>query len=153
MAYFIRQLGPDDVPMLEALNACFGEVFGDMETYTGQRPSAAYQRRLLARDSFVALAALDGETVVGGLAAYELHKFEREWSEMYIYDLAVRASHRRQGIATALIRALGALAAERGAWVMFVQADTGEEDAAAIALYSKLGVREEVLHFDIAVGP
>jgi aminoglycoside 3-N-acetyltransferase I len=35
--------------------------------------------------------------------------------------------------------------------VIFVQADTAEEDAVAIALYTKLGVREEVLHFDIAV--
>jgi aminoglycoside 3-N-acetyltransferase I len=34
---------------------------------------------------------------------------------------------------------------------MFVQADTGEEDQPAIALYSKLGRREEVLHFDIPV--
>jgi aminoglycoside 3-N-acetyltransferase I len=31
--------------------------------------------------------------------------------------------------------------------VVFVQADLGDE--AAIALYSKLGVREEVLHFDL----
>jgi aminoglycoside 3-N-acetyltransferase I len=63
----------------------------------------------------------------------------------------VLASHRRQGIATALIDALRAIAAERGAWVIYVQADTGEEDAAAIALYTKLGTREDVLHFDIPV--
>jgi aminoglycoside 3-N-acetyltransferase I len=35
--------------------------------------------------------------------------------------------------------------------VIFVQADMGIEDQPAIALYSKLGKREEVLHFDIAV--
>jgi hypothetical protein len=58
---------------------------------------------------------------------------------------------RRRGGATALIERLRALGTERGAWVLFVQADTAEEDAAAIALYSKLGEREEVLHFDIAV--
>lgn len=61
------------------------------------------------------------------------------------------ASHRRQGIASALIGALQKIAAARGAWVIFVQADTGPEDAAAIALYTKLGVREDVLHFDIPV--
>jgi aminoglycoside 3-N-acetyltransferase I len=33
--------------------------------------------------------------------------------------------------------------------VVYVQADRG--DAPAIALYQKLGVREEVLHFDIPV--
>ncbi len=36
--------------------------------------------------------------------------------------------------------------------MIFVQADTGVEDAPAIALYTKLGRREDVLHFDIAVG-
>jgi aminoglycoside 3-N-acetyltransferase I len=35
--------------------------------------------------------------------------------------------------------------------VVCVQADPG--DAAAVALYAKLGVREEVLHFDIALPP
>ena len=35
--------------------------------------------------------------------------------------------------------------------MIFVQADTGVEDKAAIELYTKLGVREDVLHFDIAV--
>jgi aminoglycoside 3-N-acetyltransferase I len=63
----------------------------------------------------------------------------------------VASGHRREGIATALIRKLKALTAERGAHVMFVQADSGIEDEPAIALYTKLGKREQVLHFDIAV--
>ena len=86
--------------------------------------------------------------VLGGLVAYELPKFEQARSEIYIYDLAVAEAHRRRGVATALIRRLQAIAAERGAWVIFVQADRGDDPA--IALYSKLGTREDVLHFDIA---
>jgi aminoglycoside 3-N-acetyltransferase I len=35
----------------------------------------------------------------------------------------------------------------RGAWTILVQADYG--DAPAFALYERLGVRDEVLHFDI----
>ena len=89
--------------------------------------------------------------VVGGIAAYELKKFEQERSEIYIYDLAVAAAHRREGIAIALIEQLKDIAAERGAYVIFVQADTDIEDEPAIALYTKLGEREDVLHFDIAV--
>ncbi len=73
----------------------------------------------------------------------------RERSEIYIYDLAVLPAHRRQGIATALVGELKQVAAARGAYVVFVQADCG--DAPAVALYSRLGKREEVLHFDIAV--
>jgi aminoglycoside 3-N-acetyltransferase I len=136
---------------MEALSATFGEAFDDMDTYTGKRPSADYLRRLLGGDSFIALAALKDGHVVGGIGAYELRKFEQERSEIYIYDLAVSTAHRREGIATALIEELKKIAARRGAYVIFVQADTGIEDGPAIALYTKLGAREDVLHFDIAV--
>lgn len=90
-----------------------------------------------------------GDEIVGGLAAYVLHKFEQERSEIYIYDLAVGKAHRRQGIATALIEQLQGIAAQHGAYVVYVQADHG--DTPAIELYTKLGKREDVLHFDIAV--
>ena len=147
----IRRLCPADTALMDAMLDFFCAAFGDSDSYTSKRPSAAYLRTLLGSDSFIALAALDGSEVSGALCAYELRKFEQERSEIYIYDLAVAATHRRQGIATALIRSLQEIAAARGAWVIFVQADTAPEDAAAIALYSKLGVREEVLHFDIPV--
>ena len=85
--------------------------------------------------------------MIGGLVAYELDKLEQERSEIYIYDLAVDAAFRRQGVATALIKHLGEIASSRGAWVIYVQADYGDEPA--IALYTKLGRREDVMHFDI----
>ena len=145
----IRHLSADDVPLMEALLTLFGEVFEEVETYSGKRPSGTYLQNLLNGDCFIALAALKQNEVVGGLAAYELKKFEQARSEIYIYDLAVAADHRRQGIATALIEDLKRMAVDRSAWVVFVQADLGDEPA--IALYSKLGVREDVLHFDIEV--
>lgn len=143
----IQQLATEDVALMNSLLATFGEAFEDVETYGGKRPGAGYMRRLLGSDYFIALAALKDREVVGGIAAYELRKFERERSEIYIYDLAVAAPHRREGIATALILELRKIAAMRGARVIFVQADPGDEPA--IALYTKLGTREEVLHFDI----
>ncbi|MCE9681535.1 AAC(3)-I family aminoglycoside N-acetyltransferase [Halomonas alkalisoli] len=149
----IHYLAPDDIPLLDALLKMFGEVFDEPETYTGNRPGAAYLQDLLSGDTFIALAALKKDEVVGGLAAYELKKFEQERSEIYIYDLAVRSEHRREGIATALIGKLKEIAAQRGAYTIFVQADTNVEDEPAIALYTKLGKREDVLHFDIPVNP
>ncbi|HEX2853076.1 MAG TPA: AAC(3)-I family aminoglycoside N-acetyltransferase [Opitutaceae bacterium] len=146
-AFSIRRLTPRDIPQLEEMLTVFGEAFGDTPTYSGARPSARYFERLLGSDTFIAIAALENDRVVGGLAAYELRKFEQERSEIYIYDLAVAIGHRRRGIATALIRELQAMATERGAYVIYVQADVS--DPPAIALYSKLGVREDVLHFDI----
>lgn len=136
---------------MNALLATFGAAFNDVDTCNRHRPSEDYLRLLLGGDSFVALAALKNGDVVGGIAAYELKKFEQERSEIHIYDLAVVAAHRREGMATALIEHLKQIAAERGAYVMFVQADTGIEDEPAIALYTKLGVREDVCHFDIPV--
>jgi aminoglycoside 3-N-acetyltransferase I len=147
----IRQITPDDLEMMAALLATFGAAFNDVDTYTRNRPSASYLRRLIGSDYFIALVALKDDTVVGGIAAYELRKFEQERSEIYIYDLAVAGGHRREGIATALIANLRKIAAARGAYVIFVQADADVEDEPAIALYTKLGSREDVLHFDIAV--
>ena len=145
----IRRLTRNDLALMEALLTTFAEVFEDAETYSDARPSRAYLESLLGGDDFLALVAVQDGEVVGGLAAYELRKFEQERSEIYIYDLAVRASHRRQGIATALIEELKTIAKACGAYVIFVQADYGDDPA--IALYTKLGAREDVLHFDIAV--
>ena len=126
----------------------FGRVFGDPATYAERQPDDPYLHGLLAGNTFIAVAAVVGDKVIGGIAAYVLQKFEQARSEMYIYDLAVDERHRRQGVATAMISELRNLAAARGVYVIFVQADHGDE--AAIALYTKLGVREDVLHFDIA---
>ena len=144
----VRALGADDVPAMRAMLALFGGAFGDRATYTAKQPDDGYLARLLASDTFVAVAAFAGAEVVGGIAAYVLPKFEQARAELYLYDLAVDEAHRRRGIATAMIEALKGIAAARGAYVMFVQADHGDD--AAIALYTKLGTREDVLHFDIA---
>lgn len=146
-----RRLGPTDVPLLRELNTSFGDAFGDRETYGGEPPTDAYLEALLTKEHVIAIVALAGEKVLGGLVAYELDKFERMRREIYIYDLAVDVGHRRRRIATALIGHLQEIAAQRGAWVIYVQADYGDDPA--ISLYEKLGVREEVLHFDIEVEP
>ncbi|MTF39461.1 AAC(3)-I family aminoglycoside N-acetyltransferase [Cyanobacterium aponinum] len=145
----ICQLSANDLPLMEGLLTVFGEAFDEVDTYSSSRPSSAYLKQLLGSDYFIVLAALKNGAVVGGIAAYELRKFEQERSEIYIYDLAVVAAHRRKGIATALIQELKKIASARAAYVIFVQADIGDDPA--IALYTKLGTREDVLHFDIAV--
>jgi aminoglycoside 3-N-acetyltransferase I len=151
MALTVQQISNNDLALMESLVTMFGIAFSDVETYTAKRPDPAYLQKLLASDVFIALAAVKNDEVVGGIAAYELHKFEQQRSEIYIYDLAVAAAHRRQGIATALIEELKTIASRRGAYVILVQADTAAEDQPAIELYSKLGTRETVLHFDIKV--
>lgn len=143
----IRILGAGDAALMADMNALFARVFDDPGSYASAPPGTLYLARLLRGESFIAVAALDDGAVVGGLAAYILPKFEQARNEVYIYDLAVDATHRRRGIATALIAALQREAAARDAWVIYVQADHGDDPA--IALYTKLGTREDVLHFDI----
>ncbi len=145
----VRTLGSEDVRTLRGVLRVFADAFAeDTDVYVARPASDGYLERLLGSPGFVAVAAVtDGGEVVGGLTAYELQKPEQERSELYIYDLAVAESHRRQGIATSLIEEVKRIAAARGAWVIFVQADHGDDPA--IALYSKLGEREYVMHFDI----
>ena len=149
MAIRVFWLSPEQVDVFRCLLDLFGAAFGEKETYCDKQPGDTYLKNLLSDRTFVALAAVEGEIVGGALAAYELKKFEQERSEFYIYDLAVDEKYRRQGVATGLIEHLKEIGAQQGAYVIFVQADQGDDPA--ISLYSRLGVREDVLHFDIAV--
>jgi aminoglycoside 3-N-acetyltransferase I len=144
--FHVRRLTRADIPVMLEMSRMFAAAFDEPDTYA-RPPRAAYFDRLLANDTFVALAGTIAGEVVGGLIAYELVKYERERSEFYIYDLAVREDSRRRGIATALIEEVRRIAAANSGQVVFVQADHGDE--AAIALYTKLGRREDVIHFDI----
>ena len=146
-SFAIRQLSAGDVDLFRRMLTMFGHVFDEAGTYIDEQPRPAYIRDLLDSDQFIAIVAVQDQVVIGGLAAYELKKFEQERSEIYIYDLAVEEAHRRKGVATALIGHLKRLAGDRGAYVICVQADYSDDPA--IALYTKLGTREDVLHFDI----
>lgn len=149
MRYPCKMLTGADVPLFKQLLNVFGQAFAEPDTYQSAVPGEEYLQALLGRQHFITFVALDGDIVVGGLVAYELQKFEQERKELYIYDLAVSAEHRRKGIATNLIRELQRVAKGRGVYVIFVQADP--EDTPAIRLYESLGQREDVHHFDIPV--
>ncbi|MBV8244817.1 MAG: AAC(3)-I family aminoglycoside N-acetyltransferase [Candidatus Eremiobacteraeota bacterium] len=148
MIEYVR-LKAEDVARLRELNAVFGEAFGEPDTYDPGRPTDEYLRERLRNQNIIAFVALDERVVIGGLTAYVLDKLEHDRREIYLYDLAVSASHRRRGIARGLIDELRAIARELCAYVIFVQADP--PDTPAIRLYESLGAREDVHHFDISV--
>jgi len=146
----IRRLTSRDVAAMRDLLRVFAEAFEDPDSYGSHPPSDAYLRGFLDGVNTIVLAKFSATgAVVGGLVAYVLAKFEQERTEVYIYDLAVIEAHRRRGIATQLIHGLRRIAKERGAYVIYVQADP--PDAPAVALYESLGTREDVYHFDISV--
>lgn len=147
--YSYKHLASVDTSILKQLLAVFGEAFEDADTYQRAVPTDAYLKDFLSKPHSIVLVAMERETVVGGLVAYVLDKFEQDRREVYIYDLAVLSAHRRRGIATRLIQELRTVAKERGAYVIYVQADRGDDPA--IKLYESLGKHEDVLHFDIDV--
>jgi aminoglycoside 3-N-acetyltransferase I len=143
----VERLGPSQIAAMRDALQVFADAFDEEENFFSAPPSDDYLKRLLSDPRFVLLLArMDGEAV-GALSAYELVKYERERSEFYIYDLAVAEPFRRRGVATALIEALKPIARAAGGWVIFVQAD--RIDDPAVALYRRLGIEEEPLHFDI----
>jgi aminoglycoside 3-N-acetyltransferase I len=147
--YTYRQLTYADVSLLKDLLRLFGEAFEDIETYQRSVPSDDYLRQLLSKQHFIALVAMKGAEVVGGITAYELDKFEQDRREIYVYDLAVAPSHRRRGVATGMIGELRGIASRRSVYIIFVQADP--EDGPAVALYESLGTKQIAYSFDIEV--
>lgn len=129
------------------VNQLFAEAFEDPDTYLGARPNQHYYIQVLSKPDVIVLAAVHDGQVVGALVGYVLQKLEQARSEIYIYDLAVAEGFRQQGLATSLITETQMIASDIGAWVVYVQADC--EEPPAVALYTKLGTREEVLHFDL----
>ncbi|QIG55442.1 GNAT family N-acetyltransferase [Altererythrobacter sp. BO-6] len=132
------------------MNALFAEVFAMEREYLGAPPDDTYVARWLADPRNIAIVAESRGETIGALAGYKWPKFEQARSELYIYDLAVRESDRRRGIATALIEEMRRIAREVGAWTVIVQADVFEEDEPARALYRKYAFEEIMAHhFDI----
>jgi GNAT superfamily N-acetyltransferase len=92
----------------------------------------------------VQVVAWDGERPVG--KAMVLFPTDEEWSVSAeredcaeIRDVGVAEDHRRRGVATAMIASLEAAAAERGMTRIGMSVALAHEDAAARALYERLG--------------
>jgi len=126
----VRLLGQDDVHLLE--NVPDG-VFDDPIDPARAREFLADPRHHLA-------VALDGGTVVGFVSAVDYLHPDKERPELWINEVSVAASHRRQGIARRLLEDVLAAARRLGcseAWVL-----TERSNHAAIKLYSAAGGTE-----------
>jgi aminoglycoside 3-N-acetyltransferase I len=142
----IQPLGAADLATMRRVQELFSDASEDPAHYASNLPEDDYLASLPASPGFVCLAAPRRGRVIGAAAACVLPKFEQARSELYLYDLAVHAAHRRQGVATALIGALQHLASQRDIVEVYVQADA--DDDAAVALYTRLGRGAPVLQFD-----
>jgi aminoglycoside 3-N-acetyltransferase I len=138
----IKLLTNEDLPLFKALIHLFNKVFEE-ESSIG---SDAHLIELLSRKSFVALAAISDDEVVGGLTAYELPMIYADASELILYDMAVAAAYQRMGIGKSLIQNLQQYCLWNGIQEFFVMAH--EEDAHAIEFYRSTGGKsEKVINF------
>ena len=148
----IRRLPGDDVAAMRQLNMIFGAVFDDSATYVSNPPSDDYVVAFLSNPTNIVLVAEEAGQVVGGLVAYVLRKFEMERTEVYVYDLAVSRDYQRRGIGSSLMRYLQTVGHDIGAYVVFVQADEGDE---AVEFYESLkpDTNNHTRNFDFSVHP
>lgn len=144
----IRFLEQEDVELLIGLLDSFENAPERSGAQSTARPSRTYLRRLLGQSQVIALVARSQEKVVGGLVAYIFEHVQHERSEIYVYNLAVNASHRRLGIATALMDRLCSIARKRGAHLVIMHASL--EDAPVVSLLTKLGTCKDVLRFQMS---
>jgi aminoglycoside 3-N-acetyltransferase I len=127
------RLKAGDSHLAKTLFLLMAEVFEE----ECQALSDGYVDRLLARPEFWALAALEGDEIVGGLTAHSIPMTTTESSELFIYDIAVRSDHQRKGVGRALVDTLRRDAAKMDITVAFVPADN--DDRHALDFYRALG--------------
>lgn len=128
-----KRLTSDDLVLARRLFTLMAEVFDE----ESEPLDDAYLERLLRREDFWAIAAFAGEDVVGGITAHALPMTRTASTELFIYDIAVRADHQRKGVGRLLMTALREEAASLGIRDVFVAADN--EDAHALDFYRALG--------------
>lgn len=128
-----ERLQPGD----EAVARAMFEMMADVFEEPGEPLSDGYLKRILGREDFWAMAAFEGEDLVGAVTAHALPMTRSETSELFIYDLAVRADRQRRGIGRHLVGVLLERAALAGLEVAFVPAD--DEDDHALAFYRAIG--------------
>jgi aminoglycoside 3-N-acetyltransferase I len=136
----IRHLGPGDDGAVLAAGALFDDP-----------PERAATRRFLEEPTHHLLVAYDaGGEPVGFVTGVETTHPDKG-TEMFLYELGVAESARRQGIGSTLTGALATLARQRGCYGMWV--GTEDDNVAARRTYERAGARatppQVILEWDL----
>lgn len=99
-------------------------------------PHEEWTRRFLAEPGHHLLIAYEDGQPAGFVTGVEMTHPDKG-TEMFVYELGTDEAYRGRGIATALVRALGDLAHERGCYGMWVLTD--EDNVEARAVYARAG--------------
>ncbi|MEU4578613.1 GNAT family N-acetyltransferase [Nonomuraea sp. ATR24] len=99
-------------------------------------PEREATERFLADDRHHLLVAYVDDVPAGMVTGVEMTHPDKG-TEMFLYELGVDEAYRGQGIARALVLALGRLARERGCYGLWTA--TGEDNEPAQATYESAG--------------
>ena len=117
---------------------------GDEETagrvahlFKRSRGSDESLSRFLLNPLNLLIVAQERDEPVGFVIAHQLQRIDGESSKMFLYEIGVAASHRRRGIASALINELDRICQDGSFISMFVL--TNRSNIPATGLYSKTG--------------
>jgi aminoglycoside 3-N-acetyltransferase I len=140
----IKRLSGKDLRLFMKLVELFQDVFNMKNP---QIPKKLYLHELLEKPSFLAYVIILKNEVIGGLTAYELANYYAENSELFIYDIAIKAEFQRKGLGKMLISSLKKDCNQNGIQEIFVAANI--EDKHALDFYHSTGGRpENVVHFN-----
>ena len=135
----IRRLGPGDMHVLTLL-AREDEDFdleGQVGIETPLAPGAA--SAFLADPDLLTWVALAGQEVVGFVFCHVLRMRKEPARELLLYEIGVRAAHRRRGIGRALVDAMSSWMRAEDIDEVWVLADNPD----AVAFYGACGFAVE----------
>ena len=122
----IQILTPEDTDCFSELIKVFEKVF-EWENFSP--PTNSYLQRLLNNKSFLVFVAKTNHSLLGGLTAHVLYRYDTEKPSAYIYDMAVSPQFQRKGIGKLLIATLNDYCKKNGFSEVFVQAETNDHQA------------------------
>jgi GNAT superfamily N-acetyltransferase len=137
MTFSLQKLGPAE--MAEARQLF--EMWRREDNVQKPAPSDPALLQLLARSDFHVVTALSEGEVVGGLTAYQLPMYTEAATELFVYEVGVAETHRRQGVGRALIEWARELCRSRRLSAMYVPALA--HDDRAVAFYLATGLKRE----------
>lgn len=88
----IKRLGRNDQPLAEELFLFFQTEDGISDP---DSISETYRTEILADENYVALAAYEKEKLVGGLTAYLLKMYKRNYKKAFLCEISVKEDYRR----------------------------------------------------------
>jgi GNAT superfamily N-acetyltransferase len=144
MELLIRQLVPTDKEKWLVLWHGYLEFYA--QELSAEQTELSWDRLLNSQEGLNALVAVSGDELVGLAHYFWTPSTWTKHKDLYLEDLFVSPSHRKKGVADAMIEELRAIASAAGAKKLHGQ--THKDNLIARQLYGGLGTQSEFLVYE-----